>query len=104
MPMNPNQRKINHSKRWYLYMVQCSDGTLYTGITNDLPRRISEHNSGTASRYTRSRLPVKLVYRESCRNKSSALKKEYRIKSLSREEKGEYIKSRAKFPNRPAPV
>ncbi len=83
-------------------MVQCSDGTIYTGITNDLHRRLSEHNNGTASRYTRSRLPVRLVYREPCRNKSSALKKEYQIKSFSREEKEAYIKSRAEFPKRPA--
>jgi predicted GIY-YIG superfamily endonuclease len=101
--MNPNQRKINHSDRWYLYMVKCSDGTLYTGITNDLHRRLSEHNNGTASRYTRSRLPVRLVYREPCRNKSSALKKECQIKSLSREEKEAYIKSRAEFSKKASP-
>ena len=76
---------------WCLYLVQCSDGTLYTGITNDLQRRLDRHNDGTASRYTRSRLPVVLVYREGCRDKSGALKKEYRIKSLSRQAKKEYI-------------
>jgi predicted GIY-YIG superfamily endonuclease len=71
--------------------VKCSDGTLYTGITNDLQRRLERHNDGTASRYTRSRLPVVLVYREVCRGKSGALKKECRIKSLSRKEKEAYI-------------
>jgi predicted GIY-YIG superfamily endonuclease len=76
---------------WCLYLVKCSDGTLYTGITNDLQRRIDRHNDGTASRYTRSRLPVVLVYREGCRGKSGALKKEYRIKSLSRRAKQAYI-------------
>ena len=76
---------------WCLYLVKCSDGTLYTGITNDLQRRLDQHNAGTASRYTRSRLPVALVHREGCRGKSGALKKEYRIKSLSRKEKEAYI-------------
>ncbi len=71
--------------------MKCADGTLYTGVTNDLQRRIDLHNGGTASRYTRSRLPVVLVYREGCRGKSSALKKEYRIKSLSRRAKEAYI-------------
>ena len=76
---------------WCLYLVRCSDNTLYTDITNDLQRRLDQHNNGTASRYTRSRLPVALVYREGCRNKSSALKKEYRVKSLAREAKHAYI-------------
>ena len=76
---------------WCIYLVKCADGTLYTGITNDLQRRIAQHNRGTASRYTRSRLPVTLVYREGCRGKSSALKKEYRMKSLSRKAKETYI-------------
>jgi len=78
--------------RWYLYILKCSDSTLYTGITNDLSRRLDQHNSGKASRYTRSRLPVRVIYTEGCRNKSSALKKELRIKALTRPEKEEYIK------------
>ena len=81
---------------WCLYLVKCSDGTLYTGITNDLQRRLGQHNNGTASRYTRSRLPVKLVYREGCRDKSGALKKEHRVKSLSRKAKQEYIARKAR--------
>ncbi len=80
--------------RWWLYVVKCADGTLYTGITTDLLRRLDQHNRGTASRYTRSRLPVELVHRESCRNRSSALKKECRIKSLSRGEKEAHITAR----------
>ena len=79
-----------------MYVVKCADATLYTGITNDLRRRIDQHNNGTASRYTRSRLPVQLVYREGCRNKSGALKKEHRIKSLSRRAKEEYIAGKAR--------
>ena len=74
-----------------LYILKCRDGTLYTGITNDLPRRITQHNKGTASRYTRSRLPVRLMFSEPCRNRSQALKKEYATKQLSRKEKNAYI-------------
>ena len=81
---------------WILYLVKCADGTLYTGITNDLRRRIDQHNSGTASRYTRSRRPVELAHRESCRDKSGALKKEHRIKSLSRKAKEAYIAEKAR--------
>jgi len=77
-----------------LYILKCCDGTFYTGITNDLVRRLDRHNSGEASRYTRSRLPVELIYKEGCRNKSSALKKECMIKALTREEKGKYIEGR----------
>lgn len=76
---------------WCLYLVKCADRSLYTGITNDLQRRIAQHNNGTASRYTRSRLPVELVYCEGCRDKSGALKKERRVKSLSRSAKEAYI-------------
>lgn len=81
---------------WYLYVLQCGDKSLYTGITNDLQRRILQHNNGTASRYTRSRLPVVLTYRERCRSRSSALKKEYAMKQFSRKEKLEYIKQKSK--------
>lgn len=86
------------SGKWRLYIVQCRDGSLYTGITNDLERRLEQHNSGRASRYTRARLPVELLHAEACRNKSSALKMELRIKALTRQEKEEYIarKSRKK--------
>jgi predicted GIY-YIG superfamily endonuclease len=73
---------------------------LYTGITNDLQRRLAQHNDGTASRYTRSRLPASLVHQERCRDRSSALKKECRVKSLTRAEKEAYLRERA----RPAPA
>ena len=70
---------------WHIYMVRCSDGTLYTGITNDLKKRIEAHNSGKdGARYTRSRRPVKLVYSEQVESKSAAAKLEYQLKKLPR--------------------
>ena len=78
---------------WIVYILQCNDGTLYTGITNDLPRRLEQHNAGTASRYTRSRLPVELVYHELQESQSHALKRELAVKALSRQEKESLIKS-----------
>ena len=73
---------------WYVYMVRCSDETLYTGITNDLEKRIEAHNSGKdGARYTRSRRPVKLVYSEEAGAKSAAAKLEYKIKKMTRAKK-----------------
>ena len=83
---------------WFVYILKCGDGTLYTGITNDLARREAQHNSGTASRYTRSRRPVKIIYQEPCRNRSAALKKEYAVKSLTRKGKEDYIDRHAEKP------
>lgn len=69
---------------WYVYMVRCSDGTLYTGIAKDLERRIEAHNSGKGgARYTRARRPVTLVYAEEVESRSAAAKLEYRYKRLS---------------------
>jgi predicted GIY-YIG superfamily endonuclease len=72
---------------WFVYILRCADGTLYTGITTDLARRTEQHNAGTASRYTRSRCPVKLVYQEPQRSQSLALKREAAIKRLTRRQK-----------------
>ena len=78
---------------WYVYMVRCNDGTLYTGITNDLEKRIEAHNSGKdGARYTRSRRPVKLVYSEQVESKSAAAKLEYQLKKLPRLKKIRLIK------------
>ena len=74
-------------KTWFVYILRCADDTLYTGITNDLPRRCDQHNAGTASRYTRSRLPVALAYQEVQASRSLALKRELAIKKLSRQQK-----------------
>ncbi len=78
---------------WFVYLLRCADGSLYTGITNDLPRRLQQHNAGSASRYTRSRLPVVLVYHEEQPSRSQALKRELAIKGLSRQEKESLIES-----------
>ena len=81
---------------WCVYMVRCSDGTLYTGITNDLEKRIEAHNSaGDGARYTRSRRPVTLVYSEEAGSKSTAAKLEYKIKKMTRAKKMERINSEA---------
>lgn len=76
----------------YVYILSCSDNTLYTGWTNDLERRINVHSSGKGAKYTRGRLPVKLVYFEKFNDKKLAMKREYVIKRLSREEKLKLIK------------
>lgn len=70
-----------------IYILRCADGTLYTGCTNDLVRRLRAHSAGKGAKYTRSRLPVELVYRESAADKSQALRREAAIKALTRGEK-----------------
>ncbi len=72
---------------WHLYILQCSDKSLYTGIALDVKRRLREHSLGQGSRYVRSRLPAKLVYREALKNKSKALRREAEIKRLTRRQK-----------------
>ena len=76
----------------FVYLLRCADGSLYTGITNNVPRRLKQHNAGTASRYTRSRLPAVLVYQEAQAGHSHALKRELAIKALSRQEKESMIR------------
>ena len=71
----------------YTYIVECADGTLYCGWTNDLEKRLLDHNDGKGAKYTRSRLPVKLVYFEEFDTKEEAMSREWHIKELSREEK-----------------
>jgi putative endonuclease len=72
---------------WVCYLLHCADNTLYCGITNNLDKRLLVHNAGEGAKYTRGRTPVTLVYRESCADKSAALKRELQIKRLTREEK-----------------
>lgn len=78
-------------KQWYVYILRCSDGTLYTGVSDDVARRAQVHNSGKGAKYTRSRTPVEVVYTEMCESYSAALKREYAIKQLSRTEKWKLI-------------
>lgn len=72
---------------WYVYMLRCGDGSLYTGYTDDVERRLAVHQSGKGGKYTRSHLPVELVYREELPDKSAALRREATLKRLSRREK-----------------
>jgi len=72
---------------WFVYMVRCRTGQLYTGITSNIKRRLEEHNRGIGSKFTQGRRPVKLVYKESCRDRSSATKREIAIKRMTRVDK-----------------
>ncbi len=72
---------------WHCYLLHCADDTLYCGITNDLDKRLAAHNAGEGAKYTRGRTPLKLVYAEPCADKSDALKREMKIKRLSRSKK-----------------
>ena len=77
----------------YVYMLRCRDGSLYTGWTNDLEKRLKAHNSGVASKYTRARLPAELVYFEEWESKEAAMSREWHIKQLTREEKLKLIEN-----------
>lgn len=81
-------------KQWLVYVLRCSDRSLYCGITNDLKRRIKQHNSGTGARFTRGRGPVKLVRSWHTENKSAALKAEIAFKRLTRSAKLALLKAR----------
>lgn len=72
---------------WRVYILQCRDGTLYTGITNDLTKRIAAHEQGQGAKYTRGRAPFNLIYQEAFKNRSDATKREFAIKKLSRQNK-----------------
>lgn len=76
---------------FYVYILECADKSLYTGYTNDLDKRLAAHHEGKASKYTRSKRPVSLVYKEVCASKSEAMRREAAIKKLSRSEKLQLI-------------
>lgn len=80
----------------YIYIVECHDGTYYTGYTNDIKKRIKAHNEGKGAKYTSGRTPVILRYKESYETKSEALKREYAIKQLTRLEKQSLFKIKSK--------
>ena len=79
---------------WYLYILRCGDGTLYTGITTDVEKRLAAHRSGKGAKYTRGRQPLELVYRETCKSHSQALKRELEVKRLTRQDKESLISGR----------
>ncbi len=74
-------------KTWLVYILRCGDGSLYTGMTDDLPRRLEAHRAGRGAKYTRGRGPLELVYQEPCADRSDALRREWAIKQLPRQEK-----------------
>ena len=77
---------------WYVYILRCGDNTLYTGITDDVPRRLAAHRAGKGAKYTRGRGPLELVYQERVPDKSAALRREAAIKRLKRAEKEKLIR------------
>ena len=77
----------------YTYILKCQDGSFYTGWTNDLEKRIQAHNAGKGAKYTKNRRPVKLIYWEEYETKSEAMKREYAIKRMSRQEKEKLVKT-----------
>ncbi|MFC3899465.1 GIY-YIG nuclease family protein [Aliicoccus persicus] len=79
----------------YVYILECHDGTLYTGYTVDVAKRVDTHNAGLGAKYTRARLPVTLKYQELCESKSAAMKREIQIKKLSRIQKLQLIRGEA---------
>ena len=79
----------NNDEAWHLYMLRCNDGSLYTGITKDIERRFKTHQAGKASKYTRARLPVKLVYQENVTGRANALIRECAVKALPKNKKEE---------------
>jgi putative endonuclease len=81
-------------KKWCVYMVECSDSTIYTGITNNLESRIKVHNSGKGSKYVKTRLPVRLLWNIESENRSEASKLEIKIKKLTRNQKLNIIENK----------
>ena len=81
------------AENWYLYILRCGDGTLYTGITTDVQKRLEAHRTGKGAKYTRGRTPLELAYRECCGTHSEALKREWQVKQLPRQEKESLIEA-----------
>lgn len=81
--------EANHNH--YFYVLECGDGSFYGGYTNDLQRRIAQHNSGKGAKYTRARLPVKLIHAEAFDDKGDAMRAEYAFKQLSRQRKEQFL-------------
>ncbi len=77
----------------YTYILECKDGTYYTGWTNNLEKRLKDHNEGRGAKYTKARLPVSLIYHEEFQTKEEAMRREYAIKHMTRSEKESLIKA-----------
>ena len=89
------KKTLTPAEPWFVYILRCGDGSLYTGITKNVTRRLEQHNAGTAARYTRCRLPVSLEHEETHASQSLALKREAEIKAMSRLEKESLIRPSA---------
>ena len=89
-------------KQWGVYILLCGDGSLYTGITDNLPHRLAVHRAGKGAKYTRGRGPLTVKYWEECSDHSAALKREWAIKHLSRDEKLKLIQSQIHMKKLPA--
>ena len=99
-----SRRKVQKEKPWFLYILQCKDGTLYTGITKDIEQRFKMHSKGKAARYTRTRLPLEVVYQEPCTTRAQALMRECFLKAMPKikklaliEQFGKKLKRRQKL-------
>tara|TARA_B100000963_G_C22447779_1_gene589627 strand:- start:548 stop:835 length:288 start_codon:yes stop_codon:yes gene_type:complete len=79
--------RMKNFMNWTVYMVKCNDNSIYTGISNDLKKRLENHAKGKGSKYIRTRLPFKLIYEEECQSRSNALKREIEIKKLTKKNK-----------------
>lgn len=84
----------------YTYILECADGTYYTGWTNNLEKRLKDHNEGKGAKYTKARLPVSLVYHEEFPSKEEAMRREYAIKHMARSEKACLIRTYERFEDR----
>ena len=95
--------KHNQKNMWYLYILECRDGSYYTGITQDIPARLDKHNSGKGAKYTKSRRPVKLVYSEKCKDGRVVRRREREVKSWPRARKEALIRSNSWSSASPTP-
>lgn len=93
MQAREKKSRKKRSEKWFLYILKCSDRSLYTGITKDIERRFKMHLEGKAARYTRTRRPLEMVYQETCKTRTEALTREYAVKALPKAKKLALIKS-----------
>ncbi len=91
MQVKEKRASFKNAEQWTVYILRCKDGTLYTGITKDIERRVKQHNDGKGSKYTQSRRPVKVVYKEKKMGRANALVREAEIKQYSKEKKEELV-------------